>query len=270
MTDQMRMLIEPPKIETLFRRLIDGMGYHDAESIPTAEVFKMFKAFFNHEHNWNAQLSKQLADWDATQLKPILASLDAPPKAGRPQAVSAMVGPGGPIQSVYLASEADAYMDAQDFDAMRLISALSCIRGSLQIGKAVTEIQDALVIPAEVIAAFQGGWIECKDGVGLIAAERARQMSVEGWTPEHDDRHNLSELTRGAISYAIAAQNLRSGWSAERVSENLLEEEDWPWDAEWLKVSPDPVRNLVKAGALLAAEIDRLNRLPTPPEAEGR
>jgi hypothetical protein len=34
----------------------------------------------------------------------------------------------------------------------------------------------------------------------------------------------------------------------------------WPWDPSWWKPSPDPIRNLVKAGALIAAEIDRLQR----------
>jgi hypothetical protein len=41
----------------------------------------------------------------------------------------------------------------------------------------------------------------------------------------------------------------------------------WPWDQDWWKPSPDPIRNLVKAGALIAAEIDRLQRL-APPEAK--
>lgn len=35
---------------------------------------------------------------------------------------------------------------------------------------------------------------------------------------------------------------------------------EWPWDASWWKPSPDPIANLVKAGALIAAEIDRLQR----------
>ena len=66
-----KMLIEPPTIETQFRRLIDGMGYHDIDSIPARDVFLMFKAFFEYEHNWNVQLEKRLAEWDATQLKPM-------------------------------------------------------------------------------------------------------------------------------------------------------------------------------------------------------
>jgi hypothetical protein len=35
----------------------------------------------------------------------------------------------------------------------------------------------------------------------------------------------------------------------------------WPWDDEWYKPTPkDPIRQLVKAGALIAAEIDRFQR----------
>ena len=37
----------------------------------------------------------------------------------------------------------------------------------------------------------------------------------------------------------------------------------WPWDLEWFKPSPyDRIRELVKAGALIAAEIDRLQNIP--------
>lgn len=35
----------------------------------------------------------------------------------------------------------------------------------------------------------------------------------------------------------------------------------WPWDAKWWKPSDDPIKNLVKSGALIAAEIDRLQNI---------
>ena len=36
----------------------------------------------------------------------------------------------------------------------------------------------------------------------------------------------------------------------------------WPWDESWFKPTPDDrIRELVKAGALILAEIDRLQRL---------
>lgn len=88
-------------------------------------------------------------------------------------------------------------------------------------------------------------------GVEMISRERARQIGVEGWTPEHDDEHDKGELAAAAVGYighAIYRRDVRetpSPW--------------WPHDWEW-KPSDDPVRNLVKAGALIAAEIDRIER----------
>jgi len=91
-------------------------------------------------------------------------------------------------------------------------------------------------------------------GVVLITAERQRQIDVEGWTPEHDDEHSSSELNRAARFYAKKAQYPESYTDVKAPM-------GWPWDTEWWKPSPDPIRNLVKAGALIAAEIDRLQRL---------
>ena len=35
-----------------------------------------------------------------------------------------------------------------------------------------------------------------------VSAERQRQQSVEGWTPEHDDEHLGYELSSAAVAYA--------------------------------------------------------------------
>lgn len=89
-------------------------------------------------------------------------------------------------------------------------------------------------------------------GVSLIAAERHRVITAEGYTPEHDDGHAYGELVDAAIQYADAANggDLRADGALPEV----------PWGDEWFKPSDDPIRNLVKAGALIAAEIDRLLR----------
>lgn len=94
-------------------------------------------------------------------------------------------------------------------------------------------------------------------GVESIAAERARQIEVEGWTPAHDDEHDMGQLSGAASTY------LQHAFS--QVNENIPPPivdgpGEWPWPTEWWKPSPDPVRNLEKAGALIAAEIDRLKR----------
>jgi hypothetical protein len=88
------------------------------------------------------------------------------------------------------------------------------------------------------------------DGAELIAAERRRQIANEGWTPEHDDGHIHNQLARAAASYIAITV-----WPDSYEAENF-----WPWDLGNFKPTADPVRNLVKAGALIAAEIDRLQR----------
>jgi hypothetical protein len=95
-------------------------------------------------------------------------------------------------------------------------------------------------------------------GVELIKAERLRQISQEGWTPAHDDMHRKHELGLAASSYLNCVVS-----PDEEGDENGKVRPcwDWPWAKKWWKPSNDPIRNLVKAGALIAAEIDRLERL---------
>jgi len=97
-------------------------------------------------------------------------------------------------------------------------------------------------------------------GADLIEYERLRQRAVEGWTSEHDAEHVQGELVDAAIDYARFAAILLRDPTASEVSEFIAGPSDnWPWHPDWWKPSPDdPVRNLVKAGALIAAEIDRI------------
>lgn len=97
-----------------------------------------------------------------------------------------------------------------------------------------------------------------KTGAKLIAEERARQISVEGWTPEHDDKHRRRQLAVAAESYL--ATHSSPDVCVPRCPQLAAPCWNWPWAKKWWKPSPDPVRNLVKAGALIAAEIDRLQR----------
>lgn len=87
----------------------------------------------------------------------------------------------------------------------------------------------------------------------MLAVERQRQIDQEGWHYKHDDAHDDVELLRAAMCYlneAICAQAYRS--DGKPLS--------WPWDDCWWKPTTAE-RNLVKAGALLLAERDRLNRI---------
>ncbi len=79
-----------------------------------------------------------------------------------------------------------------------------------------------------------------------VLAERQRQINVKGWTPEHDDTYTCGELAAAAISYIEPAE-----------AENY-----WPVDWHDGSFRPsDERRNIVKATALLLAELERLDRL---------
>lgn len=86
-----------------------------------------------------------------------------------------------------------------------------------------------------------------------IAAERQRQIEVEGWTPEHDDEHQDGELLTAAIIYLW--------WGTDRAAPLKADGTPmgWPWDPEWWKPK-DRCSNLIRAGALCQAEQDRLVR----------
>lgn len=125
-------------------------------------------------------------------------------------------------------------------------------------------------------------------GVDLIAAERARQQ--EQWSAEHDDRHREGELALAAVCYAAPIPILVERPS--RILNGVAFVDPWPFpelrtssrtenDGDRRKngplgrgntVRPMPASGetridfLVKAGALIAAEIDRLHRV----EGEGK
>lgn len=104
---------------------------------------------------------------------------------------------------------------------------------------------------------------ERADGPGLITAERRRQIGEEGWTPGHDDRHDAGQLARAGACYALYGAGIRTLAGSGVLGRGW----PWPWDVSGFKPDEDPIRTLVKAGALIAAEIDRLIRQqPTTPE----
>lgn len=124
---------------------------------------------------------------------------------------------------------------------------------------------------AEEIEQLQGAWIttvaasrivrkhaalaqrqSLTEAAADVLAERQRQISAEGWTPKHDDAHPRGELSQAAACYATWA------FEAQAHMPNWVPT-DWPWDDDWWKVG-EPRRMLVKAAALLLAEIERLDR----------
>ncbi|EPD5032369.1 ead/Ea22-like family protein, partial [Escherichia coli] len=81
-----------------------------------------------------------------------------------------------------------------------------------------------------------------------VIAERQRQQSVEGWMPEHDDQYSKSQLLWASSCYVLNAIH-----TFNRIPFG------WPWTPEWWKPT-NPRRDLVKAGALILAEIERIDR----------
>lgn len=88
-----------------------------------------------------------------------------------------------------------------------------------------------------------------------VMAERIRQIHGEGWTEEHDDAHGGGELSAAGASYALHA--------ADTLSASFAPDPDvpgtWPWEESWWKPK-DPRRDLVRAAALIIAEIERMDR----------
>jgi hypothetical protein len=129
----------------------------------------------------------------------------------------------------------------------------------------------ALALSAPPSVALEAG------AIADIAAERQRQISKEDWTPEHDDSHRGGELAIAAGWYALNSPFVRHpeciGDPADGRHEahRLFAGETamhWPWSREWWKPK-DSRSDLVRAAALIVAEIERLDRAITRPQPGG-
>lgn len=107
---------------------------------------------------------------------------------------------------------------------------------------------DELEAAEKRIAELEGGAFN--PAILDVVAERQRQKTIEGWTPEHDDEHCNGELAMAAVCYINETGT---------VNRNGGKPWGWPWDASWWKPNARR-RNLVKAGALILAEIERIDR----------
>ena len=88
-------------------------------------------------------------------------------------------------------------------------------------------------------------------GAKQISLERTRQQRQEGYHISHDAAHDRGELAIAAIGYIASALKLPGHIHIDDV-----------WPPGWKFKPKDPIRDLVRAGALIAAEIDRLRRDP--------
>lgn len=103
-----------------------------------------------------------------------------------------------------------------------------------------------------------------------IIEERGRQIAAEGWTREHDDEHINGEMARAAAAYAYAG-SLTTTMLRGRLTDTStygstvrsIIEGIWPWGMKWWKPK-NPRYDLVRAGALIVAEIERIDRANSP------
>lgn len=117
---------------------------------------------------------------------------------------------------------------------------LEQLRESLMLGPQIAKRARALLGKA------------VNDGVTLIAEERRRQVEREGWSASHDASHERGVLAKAAACYAVHD-------TGAVVVDSKTGHDAWPWSDEWDKRDKhDELRRLVIAGALIAAEIDRM------------
>lgn len=101
-----------------------------------------------------------------------------------------------------------------------------------------------------------------------IIKERRRQIATEGWTTEHDDEHTDGSLALAAGSYCESAA--RPMILARKPAGAFAIPKLWPqsWSSDWWKPK-SPREDLVRAAALIIAEIERLDRAAVPTRQEG-
>lgn len=101
-------------------------------------------------------------------------------------------------------------------------------------------------------------------GIDMITAERVRQVMAEGYTPEHDDQHTDESLAMAAAYFAwpffyLHPVSDQSHNYPNAIYATHLCPASWAREHD-KKTKQDRIRQLTIAGALLAAEIDRLVR----------
>lgn len=102
-----------------------------------------------------------------------------------------------------------------------------------------------------------------KTGIELIAEERQRQIEAEGYSAEHDAQYEDGELADAAAVYALSddmMDTLDNEWGHDMYLHL------WPFGLEYLKKKTygsiyERSKDLMKAGALIAAELDRLQNM---------
>ena len=99
-----------------------------------------------------------------------------------------------------------------------------------------------------------------KTPIELIKEERQRQIDKEGWTHEHDDEHTDQSLVMAAALYASPDDRLKIVMNYKYIDGDHIID-PWPWPDHDKREDKDRMRRLQIAGALIVAEMERLQRL---------
>ncbi|RWF44250.1 MAG: hypothetical protein EOS65_02420 [Mesorhizobium sp.] len=159
------------------------------------------------------------------------------------------------------AYESSSFPTREDAETARDKSATKNIYNGMWVpnnaphGYCETQIRYVEVPLASSSAAPSGEAEPVAKALDDIAAERQRQISAEGWTVEHDDEHDQGEMALAAACYAYEATRTEH----QRSLDDGFAPPMWPWAERWWKPTTRR-RDLVKAGALIVAEIERLDR----------
>lgn len=110
-----------------------------------------------------------------------------------------------------------------------------------------------------------------KKGIDLITEERQKQNN-NGYDTNHDSQHDFRELMSAARIYidaAILTTKSKEIGNSDEASTSWHKHNEpfewknlklgWPWEEESFKPTT-PLEDLTKAGALIAAAIDRLQK----------
>lgn len=133
------------------------------------------------------------------------------------------------------------------------------IKDAQEIAAAHLPYVESLVHRSHGYTAPPAQAVDLGAGVKAIADERERQLQAEGFTRDSDEQYREGELARAATAYLqLAAMDLQVG-----SRKHIASQEPpffWPWAPEWWK-PVDARRDLVRAGALIAAQIDLIDSL---------
>jgi hypothetical protein len=109
-----------------------------------------------------------------------------------------------------------------------------------------------------------------------VLAERRRHVEEEGWSKAHDDAHTDGSIAAAAACYAHPEPIYRL-FRGDEMSAVVRDKTgvpirfDWAWPRSWARrwwKPKDRRRDLVRAGSLIIAEIERLDRLHIPVKVE--